>query len=194
MARQADPFDPHVLVLKAKQGDMHAFDLLVQHYEPQVKKLINRYVDNPTEVKDLSQETFIKMFKSLKNFRGDSQLYTWLYRVAINTIKNYQTYQGRHPCSTDFSLNDEGTDNFWLKHLLKESATPENLLLSEETEALLLQTIRNMSVDLRLALLLRDIEGCSYRAIADLMHCPIGTVRSRISRARTLVMDALNTE
>jgi RNA polymerase sigma-70 factor (ECF subfamily) len=112
--------------------------------------------------------------------------------VANNTIKNYQTSQGRHPCSTDLSLNDDDTGKHWLKHILRESATPENLLVSEETKDLLLRTIKAMPVELRLSLLLRDIEGCSYRKIADIMHCPIGTVRSRIFRARAVISTTLH--
>lgn len=188
MGKLAHPFDPHVLVLKAQQGDAQAFRALVEHYEPAVKKLINRYVSDQGEVSDLSQETFLKMFKALSRFRGESQFYTWLYRVTVNTVKNYLTYRERHTPAADLSLNYDGGDNYWLKQLPLEPTTPETLLLGEEAEALLLNTLKTMSKELRLSLLLRDIEGLSYREIAKTMHCPIGTVRSRIFRARATVM------
>jgi RNA polymerase sigma-70 factor (ECF subfamily) len=188
MARVAHPFDPHILVLKAQQGDAQAFKALVEHYEPAVKKLINRYVSDQGEVSDLSQETFLKMFKAISRFRGDSQFYTWLYRVAINTVKNYLTYQERHTPASDLSLNDDSGDNYWIKQLPMEPTTPESVLLGEEAEVLLLNTLKTMSKELRVSLLLRDIEGLSYREIAKTMHCPIGTVRSRIFRARAAVM------
>lgn len=192
MAKEAHPFDPHILVLKAQQGDAQAFKALVQHYEPAVKKLINRYVSDQGEVSDLSQETFLKMFKAINRFRGDSQFYTWLYRVAINTVKNYLTYQERHTPTSDLSLNDDSGENYWIKQLPTEPTTPETALLGEEAEVLLLNTLKTMSKELRLSLLLRDIEGLSYREIAQTMHCPIGTVRSRIFRARAAIMDVFS--
>jgi RNA polymerase sigma-70 factor (ECF subfamily) len=192
MARQADPFDPHVLVLKAKHGDGHAFELLVQHYQPQVKKLVSRYIVDQNEVLDLTQETFIKAFRALKNFRGDSQFFTWLYRIAINTVKNYASYNSHHTPTDDLSLNDNESNHYWLKQFLQDTTTPESALLGEELEVLLLKVLRGMAPELRLSLLLRDIEGLSYREIAETMHCPIGTVRSRIFRARATVMGMLH--
>ncbi|MFN7096917.1 MAG: sigma-70 family RNA polymerase sigma factor [Gammaproteobacteria bacterium] len=192
MGRLAHPFDPHILVLKAQQGDNQAFQELVEHYEPSVKKLINRYVSDQGEVSDLSQETFLKMYKAIGRFRGESQFYTWLYRVAVNTVKNYLTYQERHTPASDLSLNDNDGSNYWVQHLPMEPTTPESLLLGEEAEVLLLNALKTMSKELRLSLLLRDIEGLSYREIAQTMHCPIGTVRSRIFRARAAVMQVFS--
>lgn len=190
MGRQADPFDPHVLVLKAQHGDEQAFKVLVQHYEPAIKKLIARYVNDAGEISDLSQEIFLKMFKSLANFRGDSQFYTWLYRVAVNTVKNYLVYKGHHTPTSDLSMDDDAISAYWLKQIPMELSTPESLLMGAEAELLLLSTLKAMPRELRLSLLMRDVEGCSYREIADAMHCPIGTVRSRIFRARATVMHA----
>lgn len=192
MARQADPFDPHVLVLKAKNGDVHAFELLVQHYQPQVKKLVGRYINDQSEVLDLTQEIFMKAYKALEHFRGDSQFFTWLYRITINTVKNYATYNSHHTPTDDLSLNDDESHHYWLKQVLQETTTPESVLIGEELEVLLLKILRSMAPELRLSLLLRDIEGLSYREIAETMHCPIGTVRSRIFRARATVMGMLH--
>lgn len=191
MKKPTGYFNPSSLVLKAQQGDERAFQSLVEHYEPRVKKLVARYVPDISEVSDVTQEIFLKIFKALKRFRGDSQFYTWLYRITINTIKNYLSYQNTHVSLRDLSLNDEELGLYWLKQIPIDGATPETTALESEAESLLLTTIKSMPKELRTSLLLRDLQGLSYLEIATAMNCPIGTVRSRIFRARNIVMQII---
>jgi RNA polymerase sigma-70 factor (ECF subfamily) len=173
------------LVARAKEGDQAAFGALVQKYQHKILKLIGRYVEDPAEVHDVAQEAFIKAYRGLKNFRGDSALYTWLYRIAINTAKNHLVAQGRRASTTDVEIEDavyfEGSS------ALKEQGSPERHLLSEEIESTVFRAIEQLPEDLRTAITLRELEGMSYEEIAQVMECPIGTVRSRIFRAREAI-------
>ncbi len=170
------------LVDRVQRGEKPAFDLLVRKYQHKVAKLVGRYVYDRTEVEDISQEVFIKAYRAIAGFRGDSAFYTWLYRIAVNTAKNYLESQARRPPSTDINMEVvemlEGAEN------LRDMATPEHNLLTVEIAHTVHRTISALPVDLRTAITLRDIDGLSYEEIAQVMECPIGTVRSRIFRAR----------
>lgn len=170
------------LVRRVQQGDRVAFDLLVRKYQHRIAHLITRYVRNPTEVEDVAQEAFIKAYRGLVNFRGESAFYTWLYRIAINTAKNYRVSAGRRVPehgvdASEAEQSDAGT-------LLQEHATPERQTLSDEIERTLHGAIEGLPSELHEAITLREVEGLSYEQIAAVMGCPIGTVRSRIFRAR----------
>ncbi|MBF0255348.1 MAG: RNA polymerase sigma factor RpoE [Gammaproteobacteria bacterium] len=173
------------LVARVQQGDKRAFDLLVIRYQQRVVSLVMRYVNDHAEALDVAQEAFIKAYKALPRFRGDSAFYTWLYRIAVNTAKNYLVSAGRrsNPGDIDAELAervDEGGR-------LRELSTPEDYLCEKEMVEVLHQAIQNLPEDLRTALTLREMEGLSYEEIAQVMDCPIGTVRSRIFRAREAV-------
>lgn len=178
------------LVDRVKRGDKKAFDLLVLKYQHRVIKLISRYVHDSNEVLDVAQEAFLKAYRALPSFRGDSQFYTWLYRIAINTAKNHLVSQGRRPPASDIDLTDaehlEGTDD------LKEYSTPEEFLLKDEVEKTVVEAMESLPDDLRTAITLREIEGLSYEEIAEAMACPVGTVRSRIFRAREAINSRLD--
>ncbi len=173
------------LVARAQKGDKTAFDLLVRKYQHKVAKLIARYVRDRREVEDVTQEAFIKAYRAIAGFRGESAFYTWLYRVAVNTAKNYLESQGRRPPTTDVEV--EGADVAELGERLREQATPERHLLTTEIAETVSRAIQRLPEDLRTALMLREIEGLSYEEIAQVMECPIGTVRSRIFRAREAI-------
>ncbi len=173
-----------VLVERVQNGDKNAFNMLVQRYQNKVANLVSRYVPL-SDVSDVAQEAFIKAFRALDSFRGDSAFYTWLYRIAVNTAKNYLIAQGRRLPSTDIDVND--AENFENSSALKEISNPENLMLSEELKRVVFQTIESLPEDLRTAITLREIEGLSYEDIASIMECPVGTVRSRIFRAREVL-------
>lgn len=173
------------LVARVQQGEKRAFDVLVQRYQYKIIKLISRYVHDPNEALDISQEAFLKAYRALPGFRGDSAFYTWLYRIAINTAKNYLVAQGRRPPGTDIDAQD--AEQFDGQSSLKEYETPERLLLKDEIEATVYQAIEDLPEDLRTAITLREFEGMSYEEIAQTMGCPIGTVRSRIFRAREAI-------
>ncbi|MDP2760084.1 MAG: RNA polymerase sigma factor RpoE [Sideroxyarcus sp.] len=174
------------LVERAQRGDKHAFELLVGKYQRRLGRLINRFVRNAAEAEDLTQEAFIKAYRALPAFRGDSAFYTWLYRIGINTAKNHLLAQGRRaPTSTAFDA--EEAEAFEDASLLHEVATPENELMSKQVVAVVNASLQQLPEDLRTALTLREIEGLSYEEIASVMNCPIGTVRSRIFRAREVV-------
>lgn len=170
------------LVELVQQGDKTAFDLLVRKYQHKVINLVSRFVKNQGDVQDVAQEAFIKAYRALPNFRGESAFYTWLYRIAVNTAKNYLVAQKRRPSGSDIDAVDaeyfDGSDN------LRENASPERLLLSEELKRVVFTTLEQLPEDLRTAITLRELEGLSYEDIADVMECPVGTVRSRIFRAR----------
>lgn len=173
------------LVERVKQGDKKAFDVLVQKYQHKITKLISRYVRDPNEVLDVAQESFIKAYRALGNFRGDSAFYTWLYRIAINTAKNYLVSQGRRPPDTD--IDAEEAAQYEGAPALKEGDSPERLALKDEIEAVIFRAIEDLPEELRAAITLRELEGLSYEEIAQAMDCPIGTVRSRIFRAREAI-------
>lgn len=170
------------LVQRVQQGDKNAFDALVRKYQFKIIKLISRYVHDPSESLDVAQEAFIKAYRALPGFRGESAFYTWLYRIAINTAKNYLVAQARRPPGSDIDAQE--AEQYEGQSLLKEYETPERLLLKDEIEATVFRAIDELPEDLRTAITLRELEGMSYEEIAQTMGCPIGTVRSRIFRAR----------
>lgn len=178
------------LVARAQHGDQQAFGLLVSKYQRKLARLLSRLIRDPAEVEDVAQETFIKAYRALGNFRGDSAFYTWLYRIGINTAKNYLVSQGRRaPTSTEFDSEEaEGFDD---GDLLRDINTPERMLFSKEIGETVNAAMEALPEDLRTAITLREIEGMSYEDIAKMMDCPIGTVRSRIFRAREAVAEKL---
>lgn len=178
------------LVERSQQGDKRAFGLLVEKYQRRLARLLSRFVRDPAEVEDVTQEAFIKAYRALPNFRGDSAFYTWLYRIGINTAKNYlMATLRRAPTSTDVDADDaEGLDE---AEQLRDVNTPESLLLSREIGNTVSAAIQALPEDLRTAIQLREIEGMSYEDIAQSMNCPIGTVRSRIFRAREAIAEQL---
>ena len=175
----------HVLVDRVQQGDKAAFDILVLKYQHKIVKLVMRYVRDAEEAQDVAQEAFLKAYRALPSFRGDSAFYTWLYRIAINTAKNYLVAQRRRPL--DYELDLQDPDQYEMHGRLKESDTPEGLLLSEEVQAAITKAIDHLPDDLRTAIILRELDGMSYEEIAQTMECPVGTVRSRIFRAREAI-------
>lgn len=177
------------LVERVQRGDKNAFNLLVQKYQHKVINLISRYVKNQGDVADVAQEAFIKAYRALPNFRGESAFYTWLYRIAVNSSKNYLVAQGRKPPANDVDVQD--ADYYDGGEALRESGTPERLLLSDEISEVVFDTIEGLPDDLRMAITLREIEGLSYEEIAEVMECPVGTVRSRIFRAREAIDNQL---
>jgi len=170
------------LVQRVQKGDKSAFDLLVRKYQYKIIKLISRYVHDPNEALDVSQEAFLKAYRALPGFRGESAFYTWLYRIAINTAKNYLVAQSRRPPGSDIDAQE--AEQYEGQSSLKEYETPERLLLKDEIAATVFKVIEELPEDLRTAITLRELEGMSYEEIAQTMGCPIGTVRSRIFRAR----------
>ena len=174
-----------LLVERVQRGDKKAFDILVLKYQQKVANLISRYVRDPTEVLDVTQEAFIKAYRALPNFRGDSAFYTWLYRIAINTAKNHLAAMSRRPPSSD--VEAETAEQMDTGVRLKEYGTPEHLALEEEIARTIKAAIDDLPEDLRTAITLRELEGLSYDEIAKAMECPIGTVRSRIFRAREAI-------
>ena len=178
------------LVVRAQHGDQQAFGLLVSKYQRKLARLLSRLIRDPAEVEDVAQETFIKAYRALGNFRGDSAFYTWLYRIGINTAKNYLVSQGRRaPTRTDF--DSEEAETFEDGDLLRDINTPERMLLSKQIGETVNSAMDDLPDDLRTAIMLREIEGMSYEDIAKMMDCPIGTVRSRIFRAREAVAEKL---
>ena len=175
------------LVERVQQGDKQAFDVLVLKYQNKIIQLIYRYVHDPDEARDVAQEAFIKAYKAIDRFRGDSAFYTWIYRIAINTAKNHLVASSRRPPKGDIDAQD--AEQYEGAMGLKEYATPERLLLKDEIQASIAKAIDELPDDLRTAIILRELEGLSYEEIAQTMECPIGTVRSRIFRAR----DAIDT-
>ena len=173
------------LVERVQRGDKTAFDLLVLKYQHRVVKVISRYVRDQSEVYDVAQEAFIKAYRALPRFRGDSAFYTWMYRIAINTAKNYLVSQGRRMPNVDIDAQD--AEQFEGASGLKEYATPEHLLMRDQVESTVYSAIEQLPDDLRTAITLRELEGLSYEEIAEAMDCPVGTVRSRIFRAREAI-------
>lgn len=170
------------LVQRVQAGDKKSFDVLVLKYQHKVINLVMRYMHDPDTAQDVAQEAFIKAYRGLKNFRGESAFYTWLYRIAINTAKNHLVSQGRRAPTND--IDAEEAEQFEGESALKEYGTPENEMLRDEIQSIVSNAIDALPDDLRTAIVLRELEGMSYEEIAEAMDCPIGTVRSRIFRAR----------
>ncbi|MBV1786894.1 RNA polymerase sigma factor RpoE [Marinobacterium sp. D7] len=185
MSNESQAAADQKLVKRVQAGDKRAFDLLVKQYQHKIIGLVGRYVYDHSEALDVAQEAFIKAYRALPNFRGESAFYTWLYRIAINTAKNYLVARSRRPPDSDVDVSDahyiDGDNE------LKEIETPENSLYRDELERVVKQTLDQLPEDLRVALTLREFEGMSYEDIASIMDCPIGTVRSRIFRAREAI-------
>ncbi|MGH8734134.1 MAG: RNA polymerase sigma factor RpoE [Burkholderiales bacterium] len=178
------------LVARAQRGDKQAFELLVEKYQRKLARLLSRFIRDPAEVEDVTQEAFIKAYRALPAFRGDSAFYTWLYRIGINTAKNYLMAMGRRaPTSTE--VEAEEAEGFEEGEQLRDINTPESVLLSNEIAETVNRTIEGLPEELRKAIQMREIEGMSYEDIAQAMDCPIGTVRSRIFRAREAIAEQL---
>jgi RNA polymerase sigma-70 factor, ECF subfamily len=174
------------LVERAQRGDKRAFDLLVVKYQRKLGRLLSRFIRDPAEVEDVAQEAFIKAYRALPSFRGDSAFYTWLYRIGINTAKNYLVALGRRaPTVTEFDSDE--AESFEDGEQLRDINTPESMLMSKEIGSTVNAAMEDLPEDLRTAIALREIEGLSYEEIASIMNCPIGTVRSRIFRAREAI-------
>lgn len=172
------------LVKRAKKGDSRAFDLLVLKYQGRVAQLVSRYVNNAAEVEDVTQEAFIKAYRALPKFRGDSAFYTWLYRISANAAKNHLVALGRRP-TTDLALDD--SESYEVPGRLKDNESPDEVIMGQQLETVISQSIDALPLELKAALTLREFEGLSYDEIAEVLECPIGTVRSRIFRAREAI-------
>jgi len=178
------------LVERAQRGDKQAFELLVAKYQRKLARLLSRFVRDAAEVEDVTQEAFIKAYRALPSFRGESAFYTWLYRIGINTAKNYLVAMGRRaPTTTEFDSED--AENFDDGDQLRDVNTPENELMSKQIAKTVTDTMEALPEELRTAIVLREIDGLSYEDIATVMNCPIGTVRSRIFRARESIAERL---
>ena len=173
------------LVERVQAGDKAAFDVLVRKYQHRVLKLVGRFVSDAAEAEDVAQEAFLKAYRALASFRGDSAFYTWLYRIAINTAKNALVSNRRRP--VDFDLDLQDPEQYDRHARLKEGDTPEGVLLTEEIRSVVEKAMEQLPEDLRTAIVLRELEGLSYEEIAEAMDCPVGTVRSRIFRAREAI-------
>jgi RNA polymerase sigma-70 factor, ECF subfamily len=173
------------LIDQVRLGDKQAFDVLVQRYQFKILKLVSRYVRDPSEAMDVTQEAFIKAYRAINRFRGESAFYTWLYRIAINTAKNHVVLQSRRLIEMNIEIID--LDQSLAKVNLKDYSAPENILLDDEIEDVISEVIQHLPKELKTAITLRDLEGKSYEEIAGIMDCPVGTVRSRIFRAREAI-------
>ena len=173
------------LVERVKKGNKLAFDLLVLRYQHKVAALVSRFVNDPQEVEDVCQETFIKAYRALSVFRGDSAFYTWLYRIAVNTAKNHLVARNRRPPDTDVEIDD--SDNIEVVGALRDLESPEDTLATENLKKVIDQAIEELPEELRTAFTLREFSGLSYEDITQIMECPVGTVRSRIFRAREAI-------
>ncbi|MDP3483598.1 MAG: RNA polymerase sigma factor RpoE [Sulfuricella sp.] len=178
------------LVERAQHGDKHAFELLVAKYQRKLGRLLSRFIRNPTEVEDVVQEAFIKAYRALPSFRGESAFYTWLYRIGINAAKNYLVSEGRRPPTTT-EFDSEEAEGFEDAEQLRNINTPENELMSKQVAETVNKAMDSLPEELKTAITLREIEGLSYEEIATMMNCPIGTVRSRIFRARETIAEKL---
>jgi len=179
------------LVERAQRGDKQAFELLVIKYQRKLARLLSQFIRDAAEVEDVTQETFIKAYRSLSSFRGDSAFYTWLYRIGINAAKNFLVAQKRRASATSNGFDIEDAENFEEASQLRELDTPESELMSKQIAQTVHQTLHELPEELRTAITLREIEGLSYEEIANAMNCPTGTVRSRIFRAREAISDKL---
>ncbi len=173
------------LVQRVQQGDKSAYDLLVIKYQHKIVQLVNRFVKDPSEAQDVAQEAFIKAYRALGNFRGDSAFYTWLYRIAINTAKNYLVSRSRR--YSDFEVDVQDAEQVENAPQLKGMETPDNVLMNEQIVLVIKSAIEKLPEEMRTAIMLREFEGMSYEEIAQAMDCPVGTVRSRIFRAREAI-------
>lgn len=173
------------LVERVQRGDKRAFDILVIKYQSKIFSIISRFISDHSEINDVAQDAFIKAYRALPNFRGESAFYTWMYRIAINTAKNYLTAKSRRPPASDIDSQD--AENYTVGANLHENASPEKLLMRDQLKKVIFDTINQLPEDLKTAITLREIEGLSYEEIADSMNCPVGTVRSRIFRAREAI-------
>ncbi len=182
MTAQSAQNADNALVKKVQKGDKRAFDLLVLKYQHKILSIISRYIKDSAEVHDVAQEAFIKAYRAIGNFRGDSAFYTWIYRIAINTAKNHLVSRGRRPPSSDVEIED--AEYYSGSGQLKDLATPEGQMMKDQLEDVVKKAITDLPEDLRTAVTLREMEGLSYEEIAEVMECPVGTVRSRIFRAR----------
>ncbi|QIM69356.1 MULTISPECIES: RNA polymerase sigma factor RpoE [Basfia] len=180
----AEQLTDQALVERVQQGDKKAFNLLVSRYQNKVAGLLTRYVSR-NDIPDVVQESFIKAYRSIESFRGESAFYTWLYRIAVNTAKNYLTAQGRRPPNEDILA--EEAETYDVGGNLRDVDTPEHEMLSAELKKVIFDTIDGLQEELKTAITLREMEGLSYEEIADIMDCPVGTVRSRIFRAREII-------
>jgi RNA polymerase sigma-70 factor, ECF subfamily len=191
MTEQADA--DALLVARAKQGEVAAFEMLVVKYQRRIERLIGRMVRDADLVQDIAQETFIRVYRALPQFRGDSAFYTWLYRIAVNTAKKALVERKRDPLVNESSMvsTEDGEEPSRVENELSDGETPEGVLATKEIAATVNAAIDALSEDLRQAIVLREIEGLSYEEIADVMNCPIGTVRSRIFRAREAIATKL---
>ncbi len=178
-----------VLVRRVQAGDNRAFDLLFHRYKHRLRSAVSRILDSREDVDDVVQEAFVKAYRALPKFRGESQFFTWLYRIATNTAKNHLVSKARKHTSTDIDIYEEAASNEYSN--LQENENPENLLESQELELLIKETVQNLEPDLRSAITLREHAGLSYDQIAQIMDCPVGTVRSRIFRARAAVSEKI---
>ncbi len=174
----------HQLVQRAQRGDLRAFDLLVLKYQGRIGALVSRYIADAGEVEDVTQEAFIKAYRALSKFRGDSAFYTWLYRIAANAAKNHLVAKGRRP-GADATIED--AEVFDDGGLVSETSSPEAMAMGDELAAVVEQALQSLPEELRAALTLRELEGLSYDDIAEVLGCPVGTVRSRIFRAREAI-------
>lgn len=188
-ARMSEAQVDQLLVEQVQRGDKRAFDLLISKYQHRIVSLVTRYVNDHAEALDVAQEAFIKAYRAIGNFRGESAFYTWLYRIAINTAKNWLVAQKRRPPASDIDAAD--AEQYDMDSRLKDKGTPENELLREEIRQTVYGTIAELPEDLRTAIVLREMDGMSYEEIATTMECPIGTVRSRIFRAREAIDEKL---
>lgn len=173
------------LVERVQRGDKRAFDILVIKYQSKILSIISRFISDHAEINDVAQDAFIKAYRALPNFRGESAFYTWLYRIAINTAKNYLTAKGRRPPASDIDSQD--AESYGVGVALRENASPERLMMRDQLKQVIFDTINELPEDLRTAITLREIDGLSYEEIAESMDCPVGTVRSRIFRAREAI-------
>ena len=195
MPRPIAEFEPgkadadQLLVARVQRGDKAAFDVLVRKYQHKIVKLVTRYVRDGSEALDVAQEAFIKAYRAIHGFRGDSAFYTWLYRIAINTAKNHLVAEGRRPLEHGVDLQDP--EQYEVQARLRDVDTPERLLLTDEIQRTVEMAIAELPEDLRTAIVLRELEGMSYEEIAEAMSCPVGTVRSRIFRAREAIDEKL---
>ena len=184
-----EPETDRALVERVQKGDSRAFDLLVRKYQHRVIGLISRYIQDWSECEDVAQEAFIRAYRAIGSFRGDSQFYTWMYKIAVNTAKNHLVALGRRPPTEDIAVEDalyaESANG------LRDGDTPEHELLRQEIEQTVFSTVQALPEDLRTAITLREVDGLSYEEIAEAMNCPIGTVRSRIFRAREAIDTSL---
>ena len=180
----------HQLVERAQRGDKHAFELLVVKYQRKLARLLSRFIRDAGEVEDVTQEAFIKAYRALPSFRGESAFYTWLYRIGINTAKNYLVAAGRRAPTVSTSNGDEA-EGFEESEQLSDLNTPEHELMSRQIAETVNQTLQELPEELRTAITLREIDGLRYEEIAHIMNCPIGTVRSRIFRAREAIAEKL---